>query len=375
MKKYTLLLTLLLILAAGIFAQKPQITTFPAAFTLSEEVTLTIDVTGTPLAGLNEDLYLWAWSNNGDNQNNGSWDNSSATNRLTKIGDDLYTIKFKCSEAYANSITQIQGLVKTKSGDKQSEDSDPILLYDFSQLAGSNGGIYPNLFGVNTAVSIMVNLNNTGTINPVNGPVHMHGSLNEWGAYQIDYNYDLNKTALKPVDGYPGIWKIDLIPGEYFSKEGNIVPENLKITGIWAVFNNGSWDAEAKDNGNDFHFVSAIPEEKAQPAQFFLSKFTSEDVLPVIITTSAFESGSDSQEADPLYNYNGESISCSVTLTTPNGKETLNKVAVKTADYTYRLMLLPSRQFQGGQSATDIEISFSAGTLTSKNSLKGSFIH
>lgn len=374
MKKYSIFILLLLAVAGSAFAQAPKITAFPAAFTLTEEVTLTIDVAGTAVAGLDEDLFLWSWSNNGDNQNNGSWDNSSMANKLTKKGDDLYTISFKCSEAYANAITQIQGLVKTKSGDKQTDDSDPLLLYDFSQLDGKNGGIYPNLFGVNTPVSIMVNLNNTGTIDKTNGPVHMHGSLNEWGLYQIDYNYDLNRTALKPVDGYPGLWKIDLIPGEYFSKDNAAVPDDLKVTGIWAVFNNGSWNAEAKDNGNDFHFVSAVPEEKVEPAQFFLSKFTAEDVLPVIITTSAFEAGSDTQAADPLWNYDGEAITCAVTLTTAGGQQTLNMAAVRTAPRTYRLMLLPTVQFQGGNTATAIEIAFSAGTLKSNTTLKGSFV-
>lgn len=374
MKKYSLFILLMLAFAGKAFNQAPKITVFPAAFTLTEEITLTIDVTGTAVAGLEEDLFLWSWSNNGDNQNNGSWDNSGMNNKLTKIGDDLYTIRFKCSEAYANAITQIQGLVKTKSGDKQTGDSEPLLLYDFSQMDGKNGGIYPNLFGVNTPVSIMVNLNNTGTIDKLNGPVHMHGSLNEWGLYQIDYNYDLNKTALKPVEGYPGLWKIDLIPGEYFSKDNAAVPDDLKVTGIWAVFNNGSWNAEAKDNGNDFHFVSAVPEEKIEPAQFFLSKFTAEDVLPVIITTSAFDAGSDTQEADPLYNYDGEAITCTVALTTANGQQTLNIAAVRTAPQTYRLMLLPALQFQGGNSATAIEISFSVGTLQSNTTLKGSFV-
>ena len=86
MKKYSLIL-IMLAFAVGAWAQKPRVTTFPAAFTLTEDVTLTIDVTGTALEGMSEDLYLWAWSNNGDNLNNGSWDNSGANNRLTKVGD------------------------------------------------------------------------------------------------------------------------------------------------------------------------------------------------------------------------------------------------------------------------------------------------
>ena len=374
MKKYSLIL-IMLAFAVGAWAQKPRVTTFPAAFTLTEDVTLTIDVTGTALEGMSEDLYLWAWSNNGDNLNNGSWDNSGAKNRLTKVGDNVYTLTFKCSEVYANPVTQIQGLVKTQSGSAKTDDSDPILLYDFSQMDGLTGAVYPNLFGVNTPISIMVNLNNCGNItDKENGPVHMHGALNEWGLYQIDFNYDLNRTALKPVEGHPGLWKLDLIPGEYFSKENAPVPEDLKVTGIWAVFNNGTWDQKADDNGSDFHFVPAVPVEKVQPAEFFLSKFTAEDVLPVIIKTSAFEAGSEGTEADPLYNYNDEAMSCAVTLTTDNGKETLNIAAVKTADYTYRLVLLPARQFQGGRSATAIEISFSAGVLKSETVLKGSFV-
>ena len=77
-------------------------------------------------------LYLWSWSydindtNEQDCPTNGSWTNSSETNRLTYIpGTDTYEISFIPSIFYDRSeIGRIGFLIKAKNGngDKKSQD-------------------------------------------------------------------------------------------------------------------------------------------------------------------------------------------------------------------------------------------------------------
>ena len=56
------LIYFLLLLAPAFSAQAQNPSFSPSAFTAEDEVTLTIDVTGTGVAGLT-DVYLWIFSN------------------------------------------------------------------------------------------------------------------------------------------------------------------------------------------------------------------------------------------------------------------------------------------------------------------------
>lgn len=149
-----------------------------------------------------------------------------------------------------------------------------------------------------------------------------------------------------------------------------------------AVFNNGTWDEKMDDGGSDFAFVPKVGEEGPQAAKFFLTKFTADDVLPIIVNTKGFtaevkdpDSGEVTTPADPLYNYNGSSMVFTITLSNGGEYESVHKVAAtKTADNTYRVMILPTRQFEGASQATSIEVSFSAEGLNSATTLSGDFV-
>ncbi|KXX67371.1 alpha-amylase family glycosyl hydrolase [Flammeovirga sp. SJP92] len=131
-----------------------QVTTNPEKSTvLTENVVITIDVSGTPVAG-ESDLYLWGWSNVGDFATNGSWDASSDAAKLKKESDNVFSFTFPVtsgSNTY-NTLAEILGagdnptsiesigcLVKTVNGSSKTDD----LSIPFEDLAVSVNVIKP----------------------------------------------------------------------------------------------------------------------------------------------------------------------------------------------------------------------------------------
>lgn len=121
----------------GIWAQQQNISynVNPTAFEENQSITLTFQgnsVNEATWGVVGNALYLWAWSYDINDSNiidcptNGTWTNSSETNRLTyNSGNDTYSITFIPNTFYNRSnIGRIGFLVKAKdgTGDKKSQD-------------------------------------------------------------------------------------------------------------------------------------------------------------------------------------------------------------------------------------------------------------
>lgn len=364
MKKYSIIIIGALFLFAGnLLAQAPRMYSVPAAFDVNEDITLYLDVTGTALAGESGVMCFWSWSDAGDNVKNGGW--GTFGNLLTKVDgeENLYSITVNMGKDYPAGATQIQGLVVKQDGSAQTGDSDPLLPFNFNKVAASSAVIYPAAFSATTPVSIIANISGSG-IDITTAAVHLHSGLNNWAGSNVAYDSDKAKTALSKVDGYEGLWRISFTPSTYFD-----VPENEKIINIMAVFNNGSWSQEMKNNGEDFAFVPNAGADGPTGAKFFLSKFKSNDVLPIIVNTTGLD------QEDPLFEYNESNMVFVVTLSNnAEYRETKRIAARKTADNTYMLVLLPAKQFEGVAQAENIEVTFSVADRSSIATLSGSFI-
>lgn len=115
-----------------------QVTFSPASFTAEDEVTITLDVAGTPLAGV-DDIYIWIFSNDGvgggkDGIVNGQWGSSSEAAKFTKIATNKFTFKFIGTTLFGQSPAELINfgfLAKTKDGSKQTQDFKP---YKFDPL-------------------------------------------------------------------------------------------------------------------------------------------------------------------------------------------------------------------------------------------------
>lgn len=118
-----------------------QVTLSPATFTAEDEVTITLDVTGTGMAG-QDDVYIWIFSNDGvgggkDGISNGQWGNSSDAAKMTKIGTNKFTFKFVGTTLFGQSPAELINfgfLGKSKDGTKQTADYKP---YKFDPLVFS----------------------------------------------------------------------------------------------------------------------------------------------------------------------------------------------------------------------------------------------
>lgn len=272
--------------AAGTIA---KIWTNPAAFTPNEEVTIYFDVSGTDLAGNAGPLYLWTWMPNDPVDGNGAWDNSADHMVCQKVEGDVWSFTMTPATFYGTSdMTKIEGLLKTKDGGSQTDNFDEtngnaIFLYDFSRMSSKIIATVPSLFKMNEPMSIILNVANAysdggssqGQL--IGKQPALHSGVNGWSNV-VDAGSE--KTLLKEVtgvDGVTNVWKIDLIPSEYW---GTNPSEALKA--INCLFNdNGSWDASGRDvAGENFELVPIDPNATVQVEyRFFPSKFTLNDVV------------------------------------------------------------------------------------------------
>jgi hypothetical protein len=115
-----------------------QVTFSPATFTSEDEVIITLDVTGTGMAG-QTDVYLWMFSNDGvgggkDALTNGQWGNSSESAKMTRVSGNIFTFKFTGTTLFGQSPAELINfgfLGKSKDGTKQTQDFKP---YKFDPL-------------------------------------------------------------------------------------------------------------------------------------------------------------------------------------------------------------------------------------------------
>lgn len=115
-----------------------QVTFNPATFTAEDEVILTLDVTGTPMAG-QTDVYLWMFSNDGvgggkDALTNGQWGSSSEAAKMTRVSGNIFTFKFTGTTLFGQSPAELINfgfLGKSKDGSRQTQDYKP---YKFDPL-------------------------------------------------------------------------------------------------------------------------------------------------------------------------------------------------------------------------------------------------
>jgi hypothetical protein len=116
----------------GAFAQ-PSFS--PSSFTAEDEVTITVDVTGTGMAGVT-DAYIWIFSNpdlggGADGVTNGSWTNSSDGAKMTPAGTNKFTFKFIGTTLFGQTPAQLKSfgfLLKKKDGSAQTADYKPFFF-------------------------------------------------------------------------------------------------------------------------------------------------------------------------------------------------------------------------------------------------------
>lgn len=167
MKKLFYLLTLAAISLVG-RAQNPTFS--PGSFTAEDQVTLTIDVTGTPMAGAT-DAYIWIFSNPGltggvDGLVNGSWTNSSDAAKMTAAGTNKWSFTFIGTTLFGRSpaeLTSFGFLLKKKDGSAQTPDYKPF-FFDPLVFTPSMLRIFPAKVGPDDVTTLNFDQAYAGTV-------------------------------------------------------------------------------------------------------------------------------------------------------------------------------------------------------------------
>jgi hypothetical protein len=125
-------------------AQAQVVTLSPASFTAEDEVTIRIDLTGTPVAAAAQP-YIWIWceTNNGggnDGLTNGTWGSSNDANKWVRVGatGNIWEFKLVGTTMFGRTpgeLKQFGFLAKCKDGSCQTTDQkwfkfDPLVFIE-----------------------------------------------------------------------------------------------------------------------------------------------------------------------------------------------------------------------------------------------------
>lgn len=215
--KQLLYLLLFTFLGLGAAAQNPSFS--PSSFTAEDEVTITIDVTGTGMAG-SADAYIWIFSNPGlsggaDGITNGSWTNSSEAAKCTPAGANKFTYKFTGTTMFGQTPAQLKSfgfLLKKKDGSAQTPDYKPY-FFDPLIFVPSLARVFPVKVDVDDVVSVNFDNRYAVTVNdqrmsPVSFTITMYDDLNNMVGSPLTAS--LRKTDVT-------IWSGSFIPNASFT--------------------------------------------------------------------------------------------------------------------------------------------------------------
>ena len=155
------ILSFLVFVFAACLSSSGQVTFSPSTFTAEDQVTLTVDVTGTPLAGQSE-AYIWIWANPGgvgpapNGVVNGDWGNSSAAAKMTSAGTNKWSFTFTGTSLFgvtAGELHDFGFLVKAKNGSSQTPDFKPF-LFDPLIFQPAKLRVFPSKVGRDDVVTV-----------------------------------------------------------------------------------------------------------------------------------------------------------------------------------------------------------------------------
>lgn len=263
--------------------------TFPVVYTPADEVTWYFDMTDTGFPD-GVDLYMWSWAPSEPDA--GNWENSSEFAKLEYIGDNVYKKTLIPTQYYNMSKEDIDAKsgdiywmrLKTKDGSFQSGVVQMQTSFlEWSEFKASDEAVkaYPEKFSLKEPLSILIDIDKfvfggkAGGLNDIQWEsIHFHSGLDDWSVLQEAQMWlpeSVEKTKIKQVEG--SIYRMDLIPMEYYGVESDYEAENI----TWLITtHNPDW-ANTGD-GPTLKAAAAIAYPDPQ-FSFFPQKFCALDML------------------------------------------------------------------------------------------------
>lgn len=290
----TLMVVMAALLPSKLFATEElggpaEVWTEPYIYALDEEVEWYFDMTGS---GFEEgkDLYLWAWSPSEPDA--GNFDESSDFAKLEYVGDMVWKMVITPSSYFGMSVEDMENSagfwMRLKYKDNSYQSDVINMKWTVAELnsfkeSGKAAQIFPERFYLDEPLTILVNakflwVNGEQGGMPADAEIFMHSGLNNFADGTIvEANMGdeelKKKTKLKYIGD--GIYKMDLVPREYYSAGEDFVMENIEC-----LFPSLNWaQVGADENGN---FVFYAPEAIIPPDpvfSYFPQKFSQYDIL------------------------------------------------------------------------------------------------
>jgi len=320
-----------------------KIWSYPIVYQYDEEVTWYFDLSGTTFTEL-EDLYIWIWSPSEPDA--GNWENSSDFAKLSYQENGVWSITLIPTEYFSMSAADIAAStgfwlrLKNKDGSKQSGVGQiPYTLFDDFESSSELIRSYPNKPSIDEGLSILFNANLADGFEGAES-VHLHSGLNDWEVtqeYQAWLPEISSKTQFKDLGG--GIYKIDLIPSEYYGTEEGYIMTTLNFLIVVK-----DWAASSSDQLlTAAEYIAPPPPE----FKFFPLQISQKDFLGMIRTNN--ERGVTSlkyiiKAADKVITGelkgNMDRIIGFVDLVTAlDGMNTLNQIHIKVVDTNDQLVI------------------------------------
>lgn len=244
------ILLLFICTAFALLKVTAQVTFSPASFTAIDPVTVTVDVTGTPMAGESE-AYLWIFSNSSSSGNaalpnkdgvvNGAWGNSSDAAKLTSAGTNKWRFNLTGTEMFGLTPAQLKDfgfLIKTKTGSKQTPDYKSF-AFEPLIFVPSLFRVFPAKVGVDDVITVNMDKSLsddlvTQRMTPTSVTVTFHNDASPSAMVGT-----LNNV---PVRNNNGIWMATFIPTQATIN----LPANTKLKSFKYKFNGTMLDTNGR---------------------------------------------------------------------------------------------------------------------------------
>jgi len=259
-----------------------KIWSYPVVYKYDEQVTWFFDLSTTTFAET-EDVYLWIWSPSEPDA--GNFENSSEFAKLTYVGNKVWSFTLTPTVYFSRTPQEIKDSagfwfrLKNKTGTRQSEVSSVTYTpFDDFSTSGELVRAYPPKPTLDGGLSILFNANNAEGFAGAES-VHFHSGLNNWDIkveYQASVPEIVEKTKLKHLGD--GIYKMDLIPSQYYNTPAGYVMQNLNFLMV-----KDNWAKTTPDQVlNAAEFIPPPPPK----FMFFPTQISKKDFLGIIRTNN-----------------------------------------------------------------------------------------
>lgn len=207
----------------------------PNPFEESQQITITLSGIDLSAWGNPDAIYLWTWyvlagsTSDVGSDNNGTWDNSSETMRMTDNGDGTFSYTMTPTNFFGvTNIKQLGMLAKTKvGGSGTSENKTNDFLFDVglfeltltapekSETVVSNG--YPGYFTATSSITATFTLTANGSVVTTSSGTsfgYYYGSLTEHTDFELSAT-DGNSTQTIPFKVFvnPQLYEVSVPAG------------------------------------------------------------------------------------------------------------------------------------------------------------------